>query len=93
MAAGGTNSANQATAISWSRDEISSCNCDEKPFTHVHCKCWNCRGRAMHRSAELRHWREACVSSTCRFANESQGLTNAKVWKGLLLKLKLAEST
>ena len=72
MAAGGSSSEIQTTAIPWSRDEISSCNCDEKPFTQVHCKCWNCRGRAVHRSTELRHWREACVSSTCRFANESE---------------------
>ena len=69
MAAGGSSTEIQTTAIPWSRDEISSCNCDEKPFTHVHCKCWNCRGRAVHRSTELWHWREA---STCSFANESE---------------------
>jgi len=29
----GSSSANQDTNIPWSREEISSCNCDEKPFT------------------------------------------------------------
>lgn len=39
MVAGGPSLANHttSTAIPWSRDEISSCNCAEKPFTHVHC--------------------------------------------------------
>lgn len=63
-----------ADRIPWSRDEISSCNCDEKPFIHVHCKCWNCQGRAVHRSTELRHWRGVCISSTCTFGNTSRSL-------------------
>ena len=65
MADAGSVNQTTSTAILWSRDEISSCNCAEKPFTHVHCKCWNCRGKAVHRSTEFCHWREACASSTC----------------------------
>lgn len=47
--------------ITWSRSEISSCNCDAKSYRHVHCPCSTCNGRAVDRRSELRHWNEACV--------------------------------
>ena len=43
----------------WARDEVSSCNCSEKSYRHVHCRCLRCNGKAFTRSTELRHWSEA----------------------------------
>ena len=50
--------ANEGGIYNWSRDEVSSCNCSEKLHRHVHCRCWNCQGKATDRSTEMRHWRE-----------------------------------
>jgi len=33
----------------------SLCNCSEKPATHVHCPCNNCKGKAVNRRTQLRH--------------------------------------
>jgi len=46
--------------FTWSRDEISGCECSEKPYRHVHCPCLECNGRATDRKTELRHWKGAC---------------------------------
>ena len=43
----------------WARDEVSSCNCSEKSYRHVHCRCLRCNGKATTRKTELRHWSEA----------------------------------
>lgn len=43
----------------WTRGEVSSCNCSEKTYRHVHCRCLRCKGKATTRSIELRHWSEA----------------------------------
>lgn len=43
----------------WTRGEVSSCNCSEKTYRHVHCRCFRCKGKATTRSIELRHWSEA----------------------------------
>lgn len=47
----------------WSRKEVSTCNCTELSYRHVHCKCYRCKGRAVSRRTELRHWNEARISS------------------------------
>ena len=39
--------------------EVSSCNCTEKSYRHVHCPCLRCQGKATTRSTELRHWTES----------------------------------
>lgn len=36
----------------WDRAEVCSCNCPEKPYRHVHCKCFSCQGRATSGTAE-----------------------------------------
>ena len=45
----------------WSRRDISTCNCSERSYHHVHCPCPNCNGRATDKNTELRHWREASI--------------------------------
>ena len=45
----------------WSRSDISTCNCSEKQYRHVHCPCSDCKGRATDRSTELRHWNQTNV--------------------------------
>ena len=45
----------------WSRRDISTCNCSEKQYRHVHCPCSDCKGRATDRSTELRHWNQTNV--------------------------------
>ena len=47
----------------WKRSDISSCNCPEKPYRHVHCLCSSCDGRGTDRGAELRHWRETKIAA------------------------------
>ena len=43
----------------WARDEVSSCNCSEKSYRHVHCQCLRWNRKATTRKTELRHWSEA----------------------------------
>lgn len=45
----------------WSRRDISTCNCSERSYRHVHCPCQTCNGRATDKNTELRHWREASI--------------------------------
>ena len=47
------------TIYTWNRAEVSSCNCLEKSYRHVHCPCLHCQGKATTRSTELRHWSES----------------------------------
>ena len=51
------------TVYTWSRDKVSSCNCSEKSYRHVHCPCLHCQGKATSRSTELRHWSESRLLS------------------------------
>jgi len=48
-------------SIPWSRCDVLTCNCTEKSYRHVHCRCQRCQGRATTRGTELRHWREASL--------------------------------
>ena len=48
-------SSSEIVSSTWSRDDISTCECEEKPFRHVHCPCFGCQGRATDRKTELRH--------------------------------------
>ena len=43
----------------WATDEVFSCNCSEKSYRHVHCRCLRCNRKATTRKMELRHWSEA----------------------------------
>lgn len=51
-------SSSERVSSTWSRDDITSCECKEKPYRHVHCPCFGCQGRATDRKTELRHWKE-----------------------------------
>ena len=66
--------ATDETVYTWSRDEVSSCNCSEKSYRHVHCRCLRCQGKATSRKTELRHWSEARLcehATTIDFCSDS----------------------
>ena len=43
----------------WDREDIISCKCGDVTYTHAHCPCEYCDGRAVSRSTEYRHWQIA----------------------------------
>ena len=43
---------------SWRRSDIVTCNCEYGLPGHVHCPCFVCCYKAVHRSTEYRHWKE-----------------------------------
>ena len=43
----------------WTREQITYCNCDALQYTHTHCPCFRCNGKAVSRSTEYRHWQGA----------------------------------
>ena len=45
----------------WKRSDISTCNCSEKPYRHVHCPCSCCNGRATDRGTEVRHYNQLSI--------------------------------
>ena len=50
----------------WARDQVSYCSCTDVTYTHTHCPCKRCNGKAVSRSTEYRHWQEATLlASTC----------------------------
>ena len=44
---------------SWTRKDVSYCYCDSLSYTHAHCPCTSCNGKAVSRSTEYRHWLDA----------------------------------
>ena len=67
----------------WTRDGVSSCNCPEKSYRHVHCRCLRCQGKATSRSIEMRHWSEArlCAggaTGTVEFSSDSDELSDTE---------------
>ena len=44
----------------WKRCDVTSCNCPSLGYIHTHCPCDRCGGRAVSRSVEFRHWKNAC---------------------------------
>jgi len=48
-------------ANSWTRKEVTYCSCTALSYTHAHCPCLICNGKAVSRSTEYRHWLEANV--------------------------------
>lgn len=43
----------------WNREDVSYCKCSDVAYTHSHCPCHECNGRAVSRSTEYRHWQIA----------------------------------
>ena len=43
----------------WTCEQITYCNCDALSYTHMHCPCVRCNGKAVSRSTEYRHWQGA----------------------------------
>ena len=43
----------------WTREQITYCNCGTLSYTHTHCPCFRCNGKAVSRSTEYRHWQGA----------------------------------
>ena len=46
----------------WNREDIYCC-CDELSYSHSHCPCDNCNGKAVSRPTEYRHWRDATLNT------------------------------
>ena len=40
----------------WTHEYITYCNCGALSYTHTHCSCFHCNGKAVSRSTEYRHW-------------------------------------
>lgn len=40
----------------WNRYDVPSCNCPSLRYTHTHCLCEKCQGKAVSRATEYRHW-------------------------------------
>ena len=57
--------------FTWSRDGITSCNCSDKAYRHVHCPCYFCNGQAADRHTEFRHWKSAKLASEARMSEDS----------------------
>ena len=49
-----------AKAFVWERDDVSYCRCSDLEYTHSHCPCTECNGKAVSRSTEYLHWKIAC---------------------------------
>ncbi len=43
----------------WKRSDVPCCNCPCLGYTHTHCLCTRCQGRAVSRATEYRHWSAA----------------------------------
>jgi hypothetical protein len=48
-----------AAVNQWNREDVSYCKCSDVAYTHSHCPCQECNGRAVSRSTEYRHWKIA----------------------------------
>ena len=46
----------------WNREDISYCRCPELSYSHSHCPCDKCNGKAVSRATEYRHWIDAAVA-------------------------------
>lgn len=64
-------SSSERVSSTWSRDDITSCECKEKPFRHVQCPCFGCQGRPTDRKTELRHWKETHEFAVENSSNQS----------------------
>ena len=47
----------------WKREDVSICKCSEQSYVHVHCPCEDCKGKAVRRNVEHRHWKTATESA------------------------------
>lgn len=47
----------------WSREDISYCKCTDLSYSHSHCPCDSCDGKAVSRATEYRHWKDAMTSA------------------------------
>ena len=64
----------------WTREQISYCNCDALCYTHTHCPCFRCNGKAVSRSTEYRHWQGANAErseATSLSSNAATSSTNS----------------
>ena len=52
----------------WNRSDVPYCVCPSLTYKHAHCPCEKCRGKAVSRATEFRHWcavkREAEISTS-----------------------------
>ena len=52
-------SSKRQRTLTWRRDDVPYCKCPTLSYTHAHCPCDNCKGKAVSRSTEFRHWEDA----------------------------------
>ena len=47
--------------FTWQRDSVVNCTrCSKKKSRHVHCPCPICKNKAVSRTTEIKHWKDAC---------------------------------
>ena len=56
----------------WDRASIVSCQCTEKKWRHIHCPCRVCKNKAVSRTTEIKHWKDACLEK--RLSQSQYGL-------------------
>ena len=52
----------------WDRKEVAYCTCAARQAPHAHCPCEDCKGNAVSRSTELRHWKNSLQVAGTRVA-------------------------
>ena len=55
----------------WERSDVPYCSCPALSYKHTHCPCERCRGKAVSRSTEFRHWKANAVSSSTQTLQSS----------------------
>ena len=61
----------------WTREQITYCNCDALCYTHTHCPCFRCDGKAVSRSTEYRHWQGANAERSEAISLSSNGANSS----------------
>ena len=61
----------------WKHSDVPCCNCPCLGYMHTHCLCERCRGRAVSRATEFRHWSAAKRES--EMSTESEGQISRSV--------------
>ena len=55
----GIRSRSSEDLILWNREDVAYCNCSDMESIHTHCPCRECKGKAVYRGTEHRHWKLA----------------------------------
>jgi len=63
--------------ILWNREGVAYCNCSDMANIHTHCPCRECKGKAVYRGTEHRHWKlaQALIGATVALETPDNGGT------------------